>query len=51
MESNVSYYIALLVLIILGVFAAKKMVSCLMKTVVCLVLLAAMAFIYWNYLR
>ena len=51
MESNVSYYIALLALIVLGVFAVKKIASCLIKSVVCLVLLAAMAYIYWTYLR
>ena len=51
MESNISYYIAFLALIILGVIAAKKIASCLIKSIVCLVLLAAMAYIYLNYLR
>jgi hypothetical protein len=51
MESNISYYIALLALIIIGVFAAKKIASCLIRSIVCLVLLAVMAYIYWTYLR
>ena len=50
-ESNLTYYIAILALIIIGVIAAKKLVGCVVKSIVLLVLLALAAAIYWNFLR
>lgn len=50
MPDSVSFYIALLALIIIGVLAVKKMASCLIKTIVVLVLVAAGAYIYYRYL-
>lgn len=44
---NVGYYIFLIVAIILGVTIIKKVASCLIKTLVLLVLLAIMAYIYF----
>ncbi len=51
MESNFTYYLALLLLIIIGIIVVKKVASCLIKTVVTLVLIAIAGAIYWLYLR
>ena len=51
MESNITYYLAMLALIIIGFFVVKKVASCLIKSVVTLVLVAVAAAIYWLYLR
>ena len=51
MTDNITYYIAILALIIIGVIAAKKIASCLIKSVMIVVLLAIAAFIYYQYLR
>ena len=48
---NFTYYLALLALIIIGVFVVKKIASCLVKTIVTLVLLAIGVAIYYYYLR
>jgi hypothetical protein len=50
MPDNITYYIAILALIVIGVIAAKKLVSCLVKSIVLLVLLAVAAFIYFQYI-
>ncbi len=51
METNITYYIALLALVIIGVFVVKKVASCLVRSIVTIVLLVLMAAIYWLYLR
>jgi hypothetical protein len=51
METNITYYIALLALVIIGIFVVKKVASCLVKSIVTIVLLVLMAAIYWFYLR
>jgi hypothetical protein len=51
MTGNFTYYLALLALIIIGVFVVKKIASCLVKTIVTLVLLAIGVAIYYFYLR
>ncbi len=51
MESNITYYIAILALIIIGVIAAKKLVGCIIKSIVLLILVALAVAIYWFYLR
>lgn len=51
MESNITYYIALLALIIIAVLVVKKVASCLIKTVITLILLAVGVAIYWMYLK
>ena len=40
METNITYYIALLVLIIIGFVVVKKVASCLLKSIFTIVLLA-----------
>jgi len=51
MESNITYYIAFLALIIIGVIAAKKLAGCIIKSIVLLILAVLAAAIYWFYLR
>ena len=51
MESNISYYIAILALIIIGIIAAKKLAGCIIKSVIFLILAVLAAAIYWFYLR
>ncbi|MCH5311744.1 MAG: hypothetical protein J1E57_07310 [Prevotella sp.] len=48
---TLGYYIALLVAIIIGVILIKRVVSCLFRTIVTLVLIAIFAYIYYYYLR
>ena len=48
---TLGYYIALLVAIIIGVILIKRVVSCLFRTIVTLVLIAIFAYIYYFYLR
>ena len=51
MAGNFTYYIALLALIIIGVLVAKKIASCLVKTIITLILIAVGVAIYYYYLR
>lgn len=51
MESNITYYLALLALIIIGILVVKKVASCLIKSIFTIVLIAIAAAIYWYYLR
>ena len=48
---NFTYYLALLALIIIGVLVAKRIASCLVKTVITLILIAIGVAIYWCYLK
>jgi len=49
--SNFGYYIFLLAVIILVFVLIKKVASCMVRTVIFLVLLAAMAYIYFYVLQ
>ena len=51
MESNFTIYLAILALIIIGVLVVKRIASCLIKTVITLILMALGAAIYYYYLR
>jgi hypothetical protein len=51
MEQNFIYYIALLLLVIIGFLVVKKMASCLIKSIITVVLIAVAVAIYWLYLR
>ena len=47
---NSSYYLALLALIIIGVLVVKRVASCLVKTIVTLILVAiGVAIYYYNF--
>ena len=48
---NLTNYLALLALIIIGVLVAKRIASCLVKTVITLILIAIGVAIYWYYLK
>ena len=51
MAGNFTFYLALLALIIIGVLVAKKIASCLVKTIITLILIAVGVAIYYYYLR
>lgn len=51
MEHTFVYYIVCLLAIIVGIFLVKKITGCLVKTVILLVLLAALAAVYFLYLE
>ena len=51
MEQNFIYYIALLLLVIIGFLVVKKMASCLIKSIITVVLTAVAVAIYWLYVR
>ena len=48
---NIGYYIFILVAIIVAFLIVKKVTSCLIRSVVAVVLVAILAYIYWMYLR
>ena len=49
-EGNFTYYLALLALVIIGVLVVKRVASCLVKTIITLILVAiGMAIYYYNF--
>lgn len=44
------YYVFALVVLIVGFMIVKKVATCMIKTVVCIVVLAILAGIYWLYI-
>ena len=48
---NIGYYIFILVAIIVAFLIIKKVPSCLIRSVVAIVLVAVLGYIYWMYLR
>ena len=48
---NIGYYAAMLGAIIIAFLIIKRVVSCMVRTVVTLVLIAVLAYIYYMYLR
>jgi hypothetical protein len=51
MESNVGYYIFLLVAIIVAFLIVKRVASCLIRSIVLIVLVAVLAYVYFTVLR
>ena len=51
METNITYYIALLILSVIGFVVVKKVASCLIKSIVTLVLVAIAVALYFLYLK
>lgn len=51
MESNITYYVILLLLVIIGFLVVKRVASCMIKTVVTFLLIAVAIALYWLYLR
>ena len=48
---NLGYYIFILVAIIVAFLIIKKVASCLIRSIVAIVLVAILAYIYWMYLK
>ena len=48
---NIGVYAAMLVAIIIAFLIIKRVMSCMVRTVVTLVLIAVLAYIYYMYLR
>jgi len=48
---NLTYYIALLALIIIGFIVVKKVASCMIKSIVTMILIVIAVAIYWLYLK
>lgn len=46
---NFAYYIFVLVAIIVGFFIVKKVATCLIKTLVTVIIVAVIAAVYWLY--
>ena len=51
METNITYYIALLILIVIGFVVVKKVASCLIKSIITLVLVAIAVALYFLNLK
>ena len=51
METNITYYIALLILIVIGFVVVKKVASGLIKSIITLVLVAIAVALYFLYLK
>ena len=49
--TNFGYYIACLIVIIIGIFIVKKVVSCMIRAIVGLIVVAILAYVYFMYLR
>lgn len=50
MDNDFLYYAFALVALVVGLFILKKVATCLVKTVVGVILVAVLAAIYWLYL-
>ena len=50
MDSDFLYYAFALVALVVGLFILKKVATCMVKTVVGVILVAVLAAIYWLYL-
>lgn len=48
---NLTYYLAILALIIIGFFVVKKVASCMIKSIVTIVLILLAVSIYWFYIK
>lgn len=49
--SDITYYVAILLMIIIGFFVVKKVAGCLIRSIITLILIAIIIAIYWLYLR
>jgi len=46
---NFTFYIVAIIAIIVGIFLIKKFVGCLVRSAITLIIIAIIAFLYWNY--
>lgn len=47
---NIIYYASILALIVIGIFVAKRVVSCLFRSIIGILFVAAAAYIYFNFI-
>jgi len=48
---NITYYIAILLMIIIGFVVVKKVAGCLIRSIITFILVAIIIAIYWLYLK
>lgn len=47
--SDYIHYVIILVLLVVGFLAVKKVASCMFKTIICIVVLAGIALAWWYF--
>lgn len=51
MGHNLAYYIFVLIAVVVGFFVMKKVASCLIKTLILMLIVGALLFVYFNYFQ
>jgi hypothetical protein len=51
MDSNFTYYLFVLIAIVVGIIIVKKVTSCLFRLICLLAIVAALAYIYFTYFQ
>ncbi|MFC2765907.1 MAG: sulfate transporter [Prevotella sp.] len=51
MGHNLAYYIFVLIAVVVGFFVVKKVASCLIKTLILMLIVGALLFVYFNYFQ
>jgi ABC-type transport system involved in cytochrome c biogenesis permease subunit len=51
MDSNFTYYIIVLLAIVVGIVIVKKVTSCLFRIISLLIVIGILAFLYFTYFR
>lgn len=51
MDSNFTYYIIVLLAIVLGIVIVKKVTGCLFRIISLLIVIGILAFLYFTYFR
>lgn len=47
---NLVYYASCVIVVLIGIWLIKRFVGCLLRSVVTIIVIAALAYIYWVYL-
>ena len=51
MGHNLAYYIFVLIAVVVGFFVVKKVANCLIKTLILMLIVGALLFVYFNYFQ
>lgn len=51
MDHNIGYYVLAILVFIVGIVVVKKVASCLIRSIVTIIVLATLAAVYFLYLR
>ena len=51
MGHNLAYYIFVLIAVVVGFFVVTKVASCLIKTLILMLIVGALLFVYFNYFQ